>query len=43
MFMSRQVAKTRKEVKKRSKDPVCVMEVDEKKASARSQHMGKTY
>jgi YHS domain-containing protein len=26
-----------------AKDPVCGMEVDEKKASAKSQHMGKTY
>ena len=26
-----------------AKDPVCGMEVDEKKAAAKSQHMGKTY
>lgn len=26
-----------------AKDPVCGMEVDEKKAPAKSQHMGKTY
>ena len=26
-----------------AKDPVCGMEVDEKKALAKSQHMGKTY
>ena len=31
------------EVKKMAKDPVCGMEVDEKKAVATSQHMGKTY
>ena len=32
-----------KEVKKTAKDPVCGMEVDEEKAPAKSQHMGKTY
>jgi len=32
-----------KEVKKMAKDPVCGMEVDEKKAPAKSQHIGKTY
>jgi len=32
-----------KEVKKMDKDPVCGMEVDEKKAPAKSPHMGKTY
>ena len=26
-----------------AKDPVCGMEVDEKKSAAKSQHMGKTY
>jgi YHS domain-containing protein len=26
-----------------AKDPVCGMEVDEKKAAAKSEHMGKTY
>jgi Cu+-exporting ATPase len=26
-----------------AKDPVCGMEVDEEKAPAKSQHMGKTY
>jgi YHS domain-containing protein len=26
-----------------AKDPVCGMEVDEKEAPAKSQHMGKTY
>ena len=26
-----------------AKDPVCGMEVDEKKAAARAEHMGKTY
>jgi len=26
-----------------AKDPVCGMEVDEKKAAATSEHMGKTY
>lgn len=26
-----------------AKDPVCGMQVDEKKASAKTQHMGKTY
>ncbi len=30
------------EAKKMAKDPVCGMEVDEKKAAATSQHMGKT-
>jgi len=28
---------------KMAKDPVCGMEVDEKKAAAKSEHMGKTY
>ncbi len=32
-----------KEVKKMVKDPVCGMEVDEKTAPAKSEHMGKTY
>ncbi len=32
-----------KEVTKKAKDPVCGMEVDEKKAPAKSEHMGKTY
>ncbi len=32
-----------KEVKKMAKDPVCGMEVDEKTAAAKSEHMGKTY
>ena len=32
-----------KEVKKMAKDPVCGMEVDEKTAPAKSEHMGKTY
>ncbi len=32
-----------KEVTKIAKDPVCGMEVDEKKAPAKSEHMGKTY
>jgi YHS domain-containing protein len=26
-----------------AKDPVCGMDVDEKKAAAKSEHMGKTY
>jgi YHS domain-containing protein len=30
-------------VKKMAKDPVCGMEVDEKKAAAKSQYRGKTY
>ena len=32
-----------KEMMKMAKDPVCGMEVDEKSAPARSEHMGKTY
>ena len=32
-----------KEMMKRAKDPVCGMEVDEKTAPAKSEHMGKTY
>ncbi len=32
-----------KEVIKMVKDPVCGMEVDEKTAPAKSEHMGKTY
>ncbi len=32
-----------KEVIKMAKDPVCGMEVDEKTAAAKSEHMGKTY
>jgi YHS domain-containing protein len=32
-----------KEVISMAKDPVCGMEVDEKKAAARSQHRGETY
>ncbi len=32
-----------KEVTKMAKDPVCGMEVDEKSAPAKSEHMGKTY
>ncbi len=32
-----------KEVVKMAKDPVCGMEVDEKSAPAKSEHMGKTY
>lgn len=32
-----------KEVMKMAKDPVCGMEVNEKSASAKSEHMGKTY
>ncbi len=32
-----------KEVMKMAKDPVCGMEVDEKSAAAKSEHMGKTY
>ena len=32
-----------KEVIKMAKDPVCGMEVDEKTAPAKSEHMGKTY
>jgi len=32
-----------KEGGKMAKDPVCGMEVDEKKAAAKSEHMGKTY
>lgn len=35
--------KTRKEVMKLAKDPVCGMEVDEKSAPAKSEYMGKTY
>ncbi len=32
-----------KEVIKMAKDPVCGMEVDEKTAPAKSEHMGRTY
>ncbi len=32
-----------KGVTKMAKDPVCGMEVDEKTAAAKSEHMGKTY
>ena len=32
-----------KEVVKMAKDPVCGMNVDEKKAAAKSEYMGKTY
>ncbi len=32
-----------KEVMKMAKDPVCGMEVNEKTAPAKSEHMGKTY
>ncbi len=32
-----------KEVTKMAKDPVCGMDVDEKSAPAKSEHMGKTY
>ncbi len=32
-----------KEVMRMAKDPVCGMEVDEKTAPAKSEHMGKTY
>ncbi len=32
-----------KEAIKMAKDPVCGMEVDEKSAPAKSEHMGKTY
>ncbi len=32
-----------KEVTRMAKDPVCGMEVDEKTAPAKSEHMGKTY
>ncbi len=35
--------KQEKEVTKMAKDPVCGMEVDEKTAAAKSEHMGKTY
>ena len=30
-------------MKEIAKDPVCGMEVDEKEAAAKSEHMGKTY
>jgi YHS domain-containing protein len=33
----------KKEVAKMARDPVCGMAVDEKSASAKSEHMGKTY
>ncbi len=32
-----------KEVTRMAKDPVCGMDVDEKTAAAKSEHMGKTY
>ncbi len=35
--------KHEKEVIKMAKDPICGMEVDEKTAAAKSEHMGKTY
>ncbi len=35
--------KHEKEVAKMAKDPVCGMEVDEKMAPAKSEHIGKTY
>lgn len=35
--------KHEQEAKKMAKDPVCGMEVDEKTAPAKSEHMGKTY
>lgn len=35
--------KQEKEVSKMVKDPVCGMKVDEKKAPAKSDYMGKTY
>jgi len=33
----------KKEVIKMARDPVCGMDVDEKSAPAKSEHMGKTY
>ncbi len=33
----------KKEMTRMAKDPVCGMEVDEKTAPAKSEHMGKTY